>query len=206
MKINVILSIMLILISQIVNAQTGLEKINLSSWAYINLPPSMEIQSGIYKQKMDEAKKEFSVNAERVIFQQKGLNKGENKETYARVIIRTDNNNEVLPNLNTKKNSSIDLQLLNQSLKADVYQLADNSTYPSKIISWTSVKIVTVNGQKCLNYSYIRKMGSNPETYSEFYLFWKGKKQHSFNIEYRIKDSSIWKNELTNCIKSLYFK
>ena len=43
-------------------------------------------------------------------------------------------------------------------------------------------------------------MGSNPETYSEFFIFWKGKKQHTINIEYRINEASKWKTELMSCV------
>lgn len=207
MKIRTIICLSLILLLQNLNAQTsGLEKINLSNWGYIFLPKSMEIQSGIYKQTLDNAKKEFSINAERVVFQQKGLNDGENKETYARVIIRTDTNTETFPNLNTEKITASDLADLDKSYKQQIYETANNPTFPAKIISWNAVKISTINGQKCINYSYTRKMGNNPETYSEFFIFWKGKKQHSINIEYRINETSKWKAELINCVNSLKFK
>ena len=185
---------------------SSLEKINLGNWGFINLPKNMEIQAGIYKQTLDKAKKEFSVNAERVVFQQKGLNEGNNKQTYARVIIRTDTAEENFPNLNTEKVTMQDLKDLNQSYKSQVYEVANNPTYPAKIISWNNLKIATINGQKCLNYSYTRKMGSNPETYSEFFIFWKGKKQHTLNIEYRISETAKWKTELVNCVNSFKFR
>ena len=95
---------------------------------------------------------------------------------------------------------------LNKSFKEQAYEIANNPTFPAKIFSWNAVKISTINGQKCINYSYTRKMGSNPETYSEFFIFWKGKKQHSINIEYRINETTKWKMELVNCVNSLIFK
>ena len=207
MKISRNICVVLILLLQNLNAQTSsLEKINLSNWGFIYLPKAMEVQSGIYKQILDDSKKEFSVNAERVVFQQKGLNNGENKETYARVIIRTDTGTETFPNLNTEKINVTDLSDLNKSFKEQTYESANNPTFPVKIINWNAVKISTINGQKCINYSYIRKMGSNPETYSEFFIFWKGKKQYSINIEYRINETTKWKMELVNCVNSLIFK
>ena len=207
MKTKQFIFLTLILFLQNLFAQTSsLEKINLSNWGYIYLPNNMEVQSGIYKQTLDNAKKEFSVNAERVVFQQKGLNNGENTGTYARVIIRTDSITETFPNLNTEKITASDLADLNQTYKEQTYEIANNPTYPAKIISWNSVKISTINGQKCINYSYTRKMGNNPETYSEFFIFWKGKKQHTINIEYRLNEISKWKIELVNCANSLKFK
>lgn len=207
MKTKIYFHLLLCLIFQSAIAQSSsLEKINLGNWGIINLPKSMEVQSGIYKKIVDEAKKEFSVNAERVVFQQKGLNQGNNKQTYARVIIRTDTAQENFPNLSTEKVTPKDLTDLNQSYKSQTYEVANNPTYPAKIISWNNLKIVTINGQKCLNYSYTRKMGNNPETYSEFFIFWKGKKQHTLNIEYRINETAKWKTELVNCVNSFKFQ
>ena len=207
MKLKQFICLTLILLLQNIYAQTStLEKINLSNWGYIYLPKTMEVQSGIYKQILDNAKKEFSVNAERVVFQQKGLNDGGNKETYARVIIRTDINTETFPNLNTEKVTSSDLADLNQTYKEQTYEAANNPSYPAKIISWNTLKLSTINGQKCINYSYTRKMGNNPETYSEFFIFWKGMKQHTINIAYRVGEVSKWKTELVNCVNSLKFK
>ena len=207
MKTKQIIYVTLFFFLQYINAQTSsLDKINLGNWAYIYLPETMEIQSGIYKQTLDNAKREFSVNAERIVFQQKGLNNGENMQTYARVIIRTDTNNETFPNLNSYNITSAELSDLNKIYKELVYETENNPRFPVKIISWNSLKITTLNGQKCINYSYTRKMGDNPETYSEFYIFWKGKKQHSVNIEYRINETYKWKKVLENCVNSLSFK
>lgn len=192
---------------QNLSAQIGSsDKIYLGNWGYIYLPESMEIQSGIYKKVMDEAKKEFSVNAERVVFQQRGVNDGENLNTYARVIIRTDTESETLPNLNTEILTKSDLSELNSVYYSEVNELSNNTKFPIKIINWNPVKITTINGQKCINYSYLRKMGDNPITFSEFFIFWKGRKQHTINIEYRINETSKWKNILESCVKSLKFK
>ena len=102
------------LMFQISFAQTNWDKINLGNWGEIKMPSSMEIQSGIYKKVLDNAKRHFSVNAERIVFQQKGVNDGKNLETYARIIIRTDFTNENLPNLNTTNFTSQDISDLNQ--------------------------------------------------------------------------------------------
>lgn len=198
--------ILILLIQNAIAQISNLEKINLNNWAYIYLPNSMEVQSGIYKKTVDNAKKEFSINSERIVFQQKGLNDGNSKETYARVIIRTDTSEMIFPNLNTEKISATDLENLSKSFKEQTYQASNNPTFPAKIISWNPVKLVTISGQKCINYSYSRKMGDNPETYSEFFIIWKGKRQHSINIEYRLQEMSKWKTELLTCVKSLRFK
>ncbi len=194
------------LMFQISFAQTNWDKINLGNWGEIKMPSSMEIQSGIYKNVLDNAKRHFSVNAERIVFQQKGVNDGKNLETYARIIIRTDFTNENLPNLNTTNFTSQDISDLNQMYKSQVYEVANNTTFPAKIIKWNGVKIVTLNGNKAINYSYVRQMNGKPQTYSEFYVFWKGSKQHSLNIEYRINDTSIWKSDLDKAVQTFKLK
>jgi hypothetical protein len=199
-------SIILLLTIQFMNAQNNWEKININNWGVILLPNSMEIQSGIYKKNMDKAKQEFSVNAERIVFQQKGVNEGKNLNTYARVIIRTDFGKETLPNLNTEVITSADVADINEMYKSQNSQATNNPKFPYKIIKWNNVKIISLNGQKCINYSYIRQMGTNPQTLSEVYIFWKGKNQHSLIIEYRINDAIKWKQDLSKCLNSFSFK
>jgi len=198
--------ILTFLIFQISLAQSNWDKIDLGNWGEIKIPNTMETQSGLYKKILDNSKRHFSVNAERVVFQQKGVNEGKNLETYARIIVRTDFTNENLPDLNTTNITSQDIADLNQMYKSQVYELANNTTFPAKIIKWNGVKIVTLNGNKAISYSYIRQMDGKPQTYSEFYVFWKGSKQHTLNIEYRINDSSIWKLDLDKAVQTFKLK
>src|SRR5690625_766265 len=123
-------------------AQTNWDKIDLGNWGEIKMPNTMEVQSGNYKKILDYSKRHFSINAERIVFQQKGVNDGKNLETYARIIIRTDFTNENLPDLNTTNLTSQDIADLNQMYKSEVYEVANNPTYPAKIIKWNGVKIV----------------------------------------------------------------
>jgi|SRR5690554_785706 len=201
MKILVVLIISL-LANQTISGQQNWDKIDLGNWGEIKMPNSMEVQSGNYKKIVDYSKRYFSVNAERIVFQQKGVNEGKNLDTYARVIIRTDFASEDFPNLNTTSITQQDINDLNQMYKSQVYEVANNPTFPANIVKWNGLQILTLNGNKALRYSYIRKMGNNPETYSEFYIFWKKNRQHSLNIEYRIKDSAKWKNDLEKCVQT----
>ena len=189
---------------QILNAQTySSEKIFLENWGSIYLPSSMEVQAGINKQIVNETKKEFSINAEKIVFQQKGLNDGENKETYARIIIKTVDNTDTFPDLNSSKITEKEINAYDKSYKEQTYEIAKNPKYNAKIGTWNSLKLLSINNKKCLNYSYMRTVGENPETYIEYFIFWRGSIQHSLNIEYRVKDAKIWKEDLENCIKSL---
>lgn len=194
------------LIFQVGLGQNNWDKIDLGNWGEVKMPNTMEVQSGNYKKIIDYSKRHFSVNAERIVFQQKGVNDGKNLDTYARIIIRTDFATEDFPDLNTTEITSQDISDLNQMYKSQIYEVANNPTYPAKIIKWNGVKIVTLNGNKAINYSYIRQMNGKPQTYSEFYTFWKGKRQHTLNIEYRIVDSTKWKSDLEKCVETFKLK
>lgn len=186
-------------------AQNKSEKIYLSNWGYIELPVNMEVQAGIYKQIVDISKLQFSINSDRVVFQQAGVNIGTNLNTYARVIIRTDFGTEILPDLNNISLTVGEVKELNDMYKYQLYKVSANTTFPAKIIKWNNLKVISLNGNKCLNYSYIRKMGDNPQTYSEFFIFFKSRNQHTLNIEYRITETERWKSILNSCVNSFRF-
>lgn len=166
----------------------------------------MEVQSGSYKKTVDYAKRHFSINAKRIVFQQKGVNNGKNLDTYARVIIRTDITPNGLPNLNTTRFIDEQIEDLNSLYKSLIDEAIKNPDYPAKLEQWNRVKIITLNGNKCINYSYIRKMKDQPQTYSEFYIFWRGNKQHTLNIEYRVRDAANWKEDLDLCVQTFKLK
>jgi len=205
MKKTIILTLTMLLF-QLGFSQENWDKIDLGNWGEIKMPSSLEVQSGNYKKIIDYQKRHFSVDAERIVFQQKGVNDGKNLDTYARIIIRTDFASEEFPDLNTTEITSQDIADLNQMYKSQIYEVANNPTYPAKIIKWNGVKIVTLNGNKSINYSYVRQMNGKPQTYSEFYIFWKGNRQHTLNIEYRIIDSDKWKSDLEKATKTFKLK
>ena len=185
-------------------SQTSWDKISCGSWAEIYLPITMEVQAGIYKKIIDQSKRHFSINAERIVFQQKGLNDGNTGNTYVRVIIRKEFNDETFPDINGI--SASDINDINDAYQSMTKQSMDNPTYPAKLIRWNKVNIIQLNNARCINYSYIRQMGNNPQTYSEFYIFWRGNIQYSLNIEYWVSDSEKWKSDLAKCIQSFVLK
>lgn len=109
------------------------QKFDMNSLGIIHISKAFELKSGIYKKIVDEFKRHFSVNAERVVFQQRGLNNMKNMDTYARIIIRKSVVEDVLPNLDTLKLIDSDISELNQMYKFEIYQMIRNSQFPAKI-------------------------------------------------------------------------
>ncbi len=184
---------------------TSWETINLSNWGTIRLPPSMEVQSGLYKKIVDEAKREYMVEGDRIVFQQKGLNTFEKFDTYARVIIKTlTGSTGDFPKKGELTATPDDLSELNSTYKQDILKVCKQMN--SQLLKWTDLKIVALNGYKCLYFNYTRQITEKPATFSEFYIFFDYDRQHSLNLEYRIADSSTWQPELEKCKSTFKFK
>ena len=184
---------------------TTWELINLSNWGTIRLPPSMEVQSGLYKKIVDEAKKEYMVEGDRIIFQQNGLNSFGNFDTYARVILKTITGSPGdFPKKGELSAAPDDLSELNTSYKQDILKVCGSIN--AQLLKWTDLKITMLNGYKCLYFNYSRQISGKPSTYSEFYIFFDYDRQHSLNIEYRIADASNWQPELEKCKSTFRIK
>jgi hypothetical protein len=184
---------------------TSWKIINLSNWGLIKLPPTMEVQSGTYKRILDNSKKEFSINADRIVFQQKGLDKFGSFSTYARVIIRTDHANQGdFPKLNQMNLTQTDLSDLNAMYKDEITSSCNKMN--AKLLNYTNVKTSTLDGVKCVYFNYTRQMLGKSATFSEFYIFYNNDKQHTINFEYWTSDIEKWKTVFENCKKTFKFK
>jgi len=184
---------------------TSWEIINLSNWGVIKLPSSMEVQSGTYKKILDNSKKEFSINADRIVFQQKGLNEYGSFSTYARVIIRTDHANPGdFLKLNQMNLTQTDLSDLNAMYQEDITSVCNEMN--AKLLKWTNVKTSTLGGVECVYFNYTRQMTGKSPTFSEFYIFYNNDRQHTINFEYWTADVEKWQTEFENCKKTFKFK
>ncbi|MBA7533054.1 hypothetical protein ES705_25289 [subsurface metagenome] len=202
---NLIILVFSLIISFSNSQTSNWETINISNWGSIKIPPSMEIQRGVYKKILDEAKKEFSVNADRIVFQQKGLNDFGNYDTYARVIIRTDYATPGnLPKLNDLDFTQNEIDELNSMYKQEIISVCKKMN--ASLIAWTNIKITILNGYKCLYFNYSRQFIEKPSAFSEFYIFFNYDKQHTLNFEYRIKHKVKWATEFEKCKSSFKFK
>lgn len=181
------------------------ETIAISNWGYIKIPPSMEIQRGIYKKTLDLVKKKYSVNADRIVFQQKGLNDFGSFDTYARVIIRTDNGTPGdFPKLNQLNLTKSEVAEINSFYKQEIMSVSRRQN--ASLLKWADVKMTELNGYQCLYFNYSRQVYDKPPTFSEFYIFFNYSKQHTLNFEYRIEDKDRWEPDLKRCMSSFRFQ
>lgn len=183
----------------------GWERIYIKEVGSIDLPPTMEIQKGKYREFVVEFKKIKGVDASQLTAQQKGLNefKKEGFEKYARVIVETKFGSpgdfEKL-NFNIAKYTQADIIKLNNTFKQEAQQSFAGTDH--KLIKWFPLKIEKINGMSCMHISYIRQHLDKPFVLVHIYHFHNNDRMHSLILSYRISESDYWKSDFETILKS----
>lgn len=168
----------------------------LKDMGYVSIPSNLEVQSGLYKKLAESMQLSigtitYEVLENRIVFQQKGVNIGEGKDTYARVIIRTE------------FGQTGDFPLLNSKAKLSAFELSEYSkefknqsflNFGNKLVTWYGIENITLNGKyNGFKISYVRQLGDKPPVYVELYQINNNDRVHSITLSYRLEDSSTWK-------------
>src|SRR5690554_3362063 len=164
-KINTLLFIFILAIqfcfaqtSSLPTLPSGWERIYIKNVGSFDLPPTMEVQKGKYKEFIDELKKIKGFDATQLTAQQKGLNEfgKEGFEKYARVMIETtfgsQGDFEKL-NFNISEYTQADISEMNTIYKQQIQQIFYGTGL--KLIEWYPLKLEKVNGMSCIHISYI---------------------------------------------------
>lgn len=167
----------------------------------ITIPEEMELQEGIYKKMVEENIKlyNFEISENRVVFQQKGLNKFNQKgfQSYARIIIETeygDFDKDIFM-------TSQELKEANTIMRNSVYQNFKNTNL--KLISWYGTSVTSINGKSALKVSYLRQLSSNPYVIVNMYIIPNGSKKHIITLSYRQNEEKVWKPIYSKVLKSI---
>ena len=183
----------------------GWERIYIKNVGSFDLPPTMEVQKGKYKEFNDEIRKIKGFDATQVTAQQKGLNEfgKEGFEKYARVMIETTLGSpgdfEKL-NFNTTQYSQADILDLNTTYKQQIQQSFLGTGL--KLIEWYPLKIEKVNGMSCIHISYKRQLQDKPLVLVHMYIFHNNDRMHTFTLSYRISEVDYWKSDYATILKS----
>ena len=212
-KISIILTTLLCVI-QICVAQTlpplpplqaGWERIYIKNVGSFDLPPTMEVQKGKYKEFIDEMRKIKGFDATNLTAQQKGLNEfsKEGYERYARVMLETTFGSagdfEKL-NFNTAEYTQTDINELNSTFRQQIQQSFRGTGL--KLIEWYPLKMEKVNGMSCIHMSYKRQLQDSPIVLVHTYLFHNNDRMHTFTLSYRLSEENYWKSDYATILKS----
>jgi len=216
-KIIIVLLILCMAYSVPSNAQADTwQTVSVLGICTFQIPPTMEIQKGNYKQGNEKFQKEIleiSITPDRVVAQQKGLNSFDPQalKRYSRVIVETVRGQygdyETLDKPLTA--SEEELLEINAMLKQQNQQSASQSAAKGmklKFLSWQPTKIIKVNGIDALKTSYTRSMNNGPPTIVNFYIIQNNDYMHRITISYRLSEESLWATDLSKVINTFKFK
>lgn len=180
-------------------------RIYVKNLGNFDLPPTMEIQQGKYKEFVDKLKKIKGFDASQLTAQQKGLNKISKVgfEKYARVMLETEisniGDNEKLDFnlLSIRKN---DLTELNNSLKNQIIE--EFSKTRLKLIEWYPIKMEKVNGMSCIHMSYKRQLEDKPYVLVNMYAFQNNDRIHRLTLSYRLEEADFWQKDFQQILNS----
>lgn len=178
----------------------------LENIGYITIPNEMELQSGIYKKIAQKHIKthNFEVSENRIVFQQKGLNKLNNTsfQSYARVIIENQYGDfEQNTNL-----SSQELKEVNSIIKKNVEYSLKQMSSDMKIINWYGTTTSRIGGKSAVKLSYTRKLGNNSPVYVVSYIVPNSNQQYTITLSYRADEKAKWQPIYNKILNSLTFK
>lgn len=183
----------------------GWERIYIKNVGSFDLPPTMEVQKGKYKEFNDEVRKIKGFDATQITAQQKGLNEfgKEGFEKYARVMLETafgsTGDFEKL-NFSISEYTQADIAELNTIYKQQLQQ----SFYGTglKLIEWYPLKLEKVNGMSCIHISYKRQLQDKPFVLVHIYYFHNNDRMHNLTLSYRLSEADFWKANFATILKS----
>lgn len=183
----------------------GWERIYIKNVGSFDLPPTMEVQKGKYKEFVDEIKKIKGFDASQLTAQQKGLNEfgKEGFEKYARVMVETTFGSPgdfEKFNFNIAEITQADISELNKIYKDQIQQSFLGTGL--KLIEWYPLKVEKVNGVSCIHISYKRQLQDKPFVLVHIYYFHNNDRMHNLTLSYRLSEADYWKADFATVLKS----
>ena len=196
---------------------------NDETWATVSIPgictyqipPTVEIQAGSYKQVNDQYRKtifEISGAPDRVVAQPRGINEFDPGalKRYCRIIVETERGSkgDHLALNEPLAVSPVELRQIDKELK-DRMQ-AGVATFAAKgikmtILSWEPVRIVQVNGVDAVLSTHTRSMNDAPPALVRVYTIQNNDALHRITISYRESERDLWAKDLGKVIATFRF-
>ncbi|WP_059369806.1 DnaJ domain-containing protein [Treponema endosymbiont of Eucomonympha sp.] len=181
------------------------KRIYIENIGTIDIPPTMEVQAGLYKEIVDPLKPEImksmgiaSAKNYDIVIQQTGLNDLDKTgfQRYARVMIDTDISDEDdfdTLTFNIDDYSVFDINEVNEMFHSAIIKNMTGSTL--KLIEWFPLKLETINGMSCIHISYVRQLNNNATVLVNNYKFQNVDKMYTLTLSYRENEKDYWAND-----------
>jgi hypothetical protein len=183
----------------------GWERVHIEELGSVDIPPKMEVQSGVLKECVDVMNKIYKIEQQDIIIQQRGVNdlREEGRKTYARVMLSTKHApiGEYYERINFNINdySNIDIEQLNK-FYYDIY-LESMNQLGNDLIKWYPLKFEIVNGMSCIHISFIRESPKQKVLVNTYY-FYNYDRMHELTMSYKLSDSEYWKSDFAKILSS----
>ena len=190
--------------------QKGWERIYIKDLGYFDLPPTMEIQKGKYKEFVDLQRGIKGYETPMLTAQQKGLNNLEKEglEKYARFQFATNvgKSGDFFPadfdmSIFTEQEITELEKEIDTNCKESVYSSSDFNL-DNKIIEWYPVKFEKINGMLCVHISYKRQFLEKPHVLVNIYNFPNNDREYVLTLSYRFEESDFWKKDFEKVLDS----
>lgn len=191
------------------------ETVSVPGICTFQIPPSMELQAGKYRELMDQFRTltlQVTDSGNRVVAQQKGLNALDPAALarYARVIVET--RTESKGDFNTLGDplalSRTEVEEFDAEIKKTVEQEAAQSTaagFRMELKTWGGTRVVRVNGVDCLLTEYSRSVNVAPPASVCLYMFMNNDRMHTVSVSYRTTESDVWATDLEKIVTTFQF-
>jgi hypothetical protein len=219
-----LLFLSLIFVPVLVNCQEidipqGWTLIEISELGSIGIPPTIELRDddSFVALLADDVRnslitrKKIEIIKPQLTFQPKGIT-NLNKDAiakYSRILIIVDKGDqgEFLSNQEVLDLTKSELDQLNsmyrQSFEADAKKMGGQA----KLLEWTPIKVVKINGMAAIKIAYLRQALSNPPVYVQTYNFLNSDERIEITVSYRDNEKHLWAEDFEASINSFrYFK
>lgn len=186
------------------------QRVHIRESGTIYLPPTLEIQDGIYKKANESFKTEMGFELSDLIAQNKGTNNFNGTDKYARVIFNTTkgvkNDFENL-DFDITKYSKEEIEGIGNDFKKMITKQfqTNNKNIANifKLITWHKPDLEKVNKASCLHLHYERQLGDNPIVTVNSYVFFNNDRIHKLTLAYRQNQAEYWQEDFKKIVSSL---
>ncbi len=192
----------------------GWTQIEIPAFVTVDIPPTMELQKGSYKN-FKEMIAKISLNLDlrdqALTFQQVGLNDREEGSTrrYARIIFKSFFDKDGEFDLSDEELTADALKQIEtdeySNLKKGIEQIKRSGFGVTKLIKWYPVQKARLGGLSGYRIAYIRQQRTEPPVYVEYYKLGSGHYLHTVTFSYRQNEEAFWKSDYCEIKRRIKF-
>lgn len=184
--------------------QNGWTTIAIKGIGTIDIPPTMEIQAGKYKEFADAYRKIKGYETSDLVIQPKGASNLERDaiRKYARVLISKRVDSESIGiglHFSFADFTRKDVSELNEVFTAQIKSQLPPST---TVTEWYPLELVKVNRMSSMRLGFKRQLRDNPPVVVYSYKFFDYTKTYELTVSYRETEKSYWKKDLERLVNS----